>query len=259
MSSAFLVIALGPGLGVPSSIVLWITTAIMIAAAIIIAVMTRTVNPRIRHYYYVSAFIVLWAATLYFLLGSGYGYVTQPGGHVFLFARYIDWVVTTPLLLLDLALVALPRGHTGRGSLIAVLLGADVYMILTGFAAAFIRSGFRWAFFGMSCAGFLVVLYIIVFKLTPEASRRSPDVKNLYAKLAPTLSILWICYPIIWVLSRTGWGVFPEFVSVLLFAILDIAAKVGYSFILVSQPQALTQAEQQTVETTGESRAALQA
>ena len=259
MSSAFLVIALGPSLGKAPSIILWITTAIMIVAAIIIAAMTRTVNPRIRHHYYVSAFIVLWAATLYFLMASGYGYFTQPGGHVFLYARYIDWLVTTPLLLLSLALVALPKGHTGRGSLTAVLLGADVYMILTGFAASFIRTGFRWAFFGMSCAGFLVVLYIIAFKLTPEASRRSQDVKGLYAKLAPTLSILWICYPIVWVLSSTGWGVFPAFVSVLLFAILDIAAKVGYGFILVSHPQALTQAEQQTVETTGESRSALQA
>ncbi len=259
MSSAFLVIALGPGLGKAPSTILWITTAIMIVAALIVSVMTRSVNPRIRHYYYVSAFILLWSATLYFLQASGYGYVTQPGGHVFLYGRYVDWLVTTPLLLLTLTLIALPRGHTGRTSLAAVLLGADVYMILTGFAASFIRTGFRWAFFGMSCAGFLVVLYIIAFKLTPEASRRSPDVKNLYAKLAPTLSILWICYPIVWVLSQTGWGVFPPFVSILLFALLDIAAKVGYSFILVSHPQALVQAEQQTVETAGESRAALQA
>ncbi len=256
MVSAFF--AIGPGLGAPSSIVLWITCAVMIAAAIIFSIMTRSASPESRHFYYASAFIVLWAATLYFVLASGYGYVTQPGGHVFLFGRYIDWVVTTPLLLLDMAFVALPKGFPGRNALIATLLGADVYMILTGFAAAFIRTGFRWAFFGMSCAGFLVILYIIVTKLTPEAARRSPDVKKLYTQISPLLMGLWICYPIIWVLSPSGWGVFNAFVATLLFAVLDVLAKVGYGFVLLKQPATLNQAETQTVEATGASRVATQ-
>lgn len=258
MMGSLFVRALGPAptVGTASNTVLWITTIIMIVAAIIFAAMTRNAPPRARHFYYASTFIVLWAATLYFSQASGYGYVTQAGGHAFFYARYIDWLVTTPLLLLALALLALPRGTPGRTALTATLIGADVYMILTGFAAAFIRTGFRWAFFGMSCVGFLVVLSIIVAKLTPEATRRPVEVKQHYARLSPMLMGLWLLYPIVWVFSPTGWGVFPEFVSILLFAILDVLSKVGFSAVLLSDPAALTLAETQTVESAGTSHAA---
>jgi bacteriorhodopsin len=43
------------------------------------------------------------------------------------YARYIDWAFTTPLLLLDLTLVAgLPAGE------IAIAIIADIIMIVTG-------------------------------------------------------------------------------------------------------------------------------
>ncbi len=52
------------------------------------------------------------------------------------FARYIDWSVTTPLLLLDLALLA---GLNGANIIVAIV--ADIIMILTGMFAAFGREG----------------------------------------------------------------------------------------------------------------------
>jgi bacteriorhodopsin len=52
-------------------------------------------------------------------------------------AREVDWLITTPLLLLDLALLA------GMAPLdIASLLIADIFMILFGFVAA-LDSGVR--------------------------------------------------------------------------------------------------------------------
>lgn len=49
-----------------------------------------------------------------------------------LWARYVDWALTTPLLLLDLGLLA---GLSGVHLLSAIV--ADVIMILTGLFAAF--------------------------------------------------------------------------------------------------------------------------
>lgn len=51
-------------------------------------------------------------------------------------ARYVDWSLTTPLLLLDLALLA---NLNGAHTLIAI--AADVIMILTGLFAAFGSEG----------------------------------------------------------------------------------------------------------------------
>jgi bacteriorhodopsin len=59
-------------------------------------------------------------------------------------ARYIDWALTTPLLLLDLSLLA---NLSGANILVAVL--ADVIMILTGLFAAFGRehNGSKWGWY----------------------------------------------------------------------------------------------------------------
>ena len=46
--------------------------------------------------------------------------------------RYIDWIVTTPLLLLEFGVVAAIAGSVKKG-LIARLMVADVIMIVTGF------------------------------------------------------------------------------------------------------------------------------
>lgn len=59
-------------------------------------------------------------------------------------ARYVDWSLTTPLVLLDLCLLA---GLNGAYILMAIL--ADVVMILTGLFAAFGRehNGSKWGWY----------------------------------------------------------------------------------------------------------------
>ena len=55
-------------------------------------------------------------------------------------ARYVDWSLTTPLLLLDLAFLA---GLSGGDMVVAVV--ADLIMVLTGLFAAFGQSeGQKW-------------------------------------------------------------------------------------------------------------------
>jgi bacteriorhodopsin len=111
--------------------------------------------------------ITLIAALSYFAMATGMGFrfnvafIHERHGHgipdtfkviyrqVF-WARYVDWTLTTPLLLLDLSLLA---GMSGANILVAVL--ADVIMCLTGLFASFGRehNGSRWgwcAFFSNS-------------------------------------------------------------------------------------------------------------
>lgn len=65
-------------------------------------------------------------------------------------ARYVDWSVTTPLLLLDLALLA---GLSGGHIFIAVV--ADIIMILTGLFAAFGSEDTpqKWGWYAIACIG----------------------------------------------------------------------------------------------------------
>ncbi len=229
------------GVGEGTRTVLWIVSAIMILGCFAFIAMTATASREKRHFFYASSFIVLVAATLYFAMASGYGTVVQ-NGHTFYFARYIDWVITTPLLLLDLALVALPR-FPGRNALLGIIIGSDVYMILTGLVASYIRSEYRWAWYGASCVAFIGIVYIIVTQLAPAARQRDPLVTKLFTTLSGVLLVLWICYPIVWALGQEGFGVVSPFVEALLYGILDVCAKVGFGFILLSNRPALERVE----------------
>ncbi len=221
---------------------LWITALIMILGSLYFTFQSFRARPEIKHFYYVTALVPLIAATMYMLMATGYGQISQ-NGHIVPYARYIDWTFTTPLLLLDLALIALPRNFPARLAVICTIIAADVYMIVTGFIASLIRSNVRWAFFGVSCAGFLAVLFFIVGKLTPEAGMRNLEVKNLYGTLSLTLIVLWLCYPVVWAIGTEGFGVIPFTTEVVLYAILDLLAKVGYGFILLRASRALMDAD----------------
>ena len=71
-------------------------------------------------YYYCNVFICGFATMAYFAMLSGQGWTAIAGCRQFFYARYVDWSVTTPLLLLDLGLIA-----GADGALIAAVIGAD--------------------------------------------------------------------------------------------------------------------------------------
>src|SRR5450432_879843 len=69
-------------------------------------------------------------------------------------ARYVDWSVTTPLLLLDLAFLA---GLNGADIIVAIV--ADVIMILTGLFAAFGSTKTqKWGYYAMGCVAYIIVV-----------------------------------------------------------------------------------------------------
>lgn len=231
--------------------VLWIVSAVMMVGTLTFIAMSTRAKEDQKHFYHASAFITLVASTLYFAMASGSGEVAQ-GTHLFFFGRYIDWVITTPLLLLDLALVAMPR-YPGRSAFLAAFLGTDAYMIVTGFVASYIRSDWRWAWFGASAIAFLVILYYIFTKLRESAVQRNPQVTRLFRVLMLWLVVLWICYPIVWALGQEGFGILSTLPETILYGTLDVLAKVGFGFLLLGNRVTLDRVETTEARTlTGE-------
>ena len=101
-----------------------------------------------RLFHILTTLITTFAAISYFAMASGDGntftYVGTSGHYDYyrqlFYARYIDWSLTTPLLLLDLAFLA---GMNGANIFVTVV--ADLIMILTGLFAAFGETnGQKW-------------------------------------------------------------------------------------------------------------------
>ncbi|GCE04747.1 bacteriorhodopsin [Dictyobacter aurantiacus] len=215
-----------------TTIILWIGTAIMTLGLLAFLGLTLKAPTENRSFFTITSLIALIAATAYFAMVTGYGSIVV-GGRTFYFARYIDWVFTTPLLLLDLSLLALPT-LSGNWNRIGTMIAADVYMIITGLVAGLINSNFKYVWFIASAIAFIVVLYNLLGYLFPLAAARGGEVKQLFNTLSILTAVLWICYPIVWLLGTEGIRLFSLPLEVGLFAILDILAKVGFGFVLLT-------------------------
>lgn len=106
-------------------------------------------------------------------------------------ARYVDWSVTTPLLLLDLSFIA---GLSGANILVAVV--ADVIMILTGLFAAFTTEGSpKWGWYAMACIAYLIVIYQLGVNGRGVVKNKDKKTATFFASIAGFTLILWTVYP----------------------------------------------------------------
>jgi len=178
-------------------------------------------------------FVPLVAMTLYLLMALGFGQVHLASGRTFYFGRYIDWTITTPLLLLSLVSSAVKGQRENRGTLIAGLLASDVYMIVTGLVAGWTDDPtLKWWFYALSCLAF-VAIYGLLWGPFKRLSDASPDGAK-YAKKASVLSIVWFAYPVVFILGQEGLRLWGPIYDAVFFTCLDLIAKVLYGLWAVS-------------------------
>jgi bacteriorhodopsin len=204
------------------------------------------------HHAVASFFVCAIAACLYLLMafGQGVGLLTQhtillhPSGlidahHARLeyFGRYIDWVFTTPLLLIGLIGVGMKPGTDARNrnALVGAAIGADVLMIVTGVLAALsISNGHKYVWFAISCVFFLIVLAVVWGPVRAAARAQGGEVFALYTRLLSVLTVLWFIYPVLWILGTEGTAAISLNAEVIVFTVIDLSAKVGFGLLLVT-------------------------
>jgi bacteriorhodopsin len=150
-------------------------------------------------------------------VGILYGKDQQQKDYV---ARYVDWSITTPLLLLTL----LRACRIQNPSVYVLVLTLDVMMIYMGYLGATTdHTEKRDAFFGVSCV-FYVVLFALVFWWCAK----------IHLGLCFFLFFAWMVYPVLWYLHRE-----PDPRPYLsndkynaCVAALDVFSKVGYGMLL---------------------------
>jgi len=202
----------------PGIVFLWVAFGFMVfsAAAFFISAL-RSRTEKIRKFSVVNVIICSIAATAYMAMAFQQGFVRKENGRQFYYARYIDWVFTTPLLLFELASLA------GAGTTLTLLIIVlDVIMIITGlFGGLSVRRGPTWVWFGMGCLAFLPIFYLVAVhyrKFLNDHTKRAYTVQSFW------LISLWLVYPIAWGLTDGGYVISVDYEH-LWFAILDVLAK----------------------------------
>ncbi|TCD04787.1 lactococcin [Erythrobacteraceae bacterium CFH 75059] len=220
---------------------LWIYVAAMAAGAAVIIAWSR--DPRgVPHYEYAAAaFIPIWSGLAYMASAMGQGILLVDGREVYL-TRYIDWVVTTPLLLATLAWTAMftVRKHA---SLIITIMGADVIMILSGLMADLtVDETIRWVWYAVGCVCLGIIFFVTWGPFRRIAFTQGETVGSTYVRVATFLSVMWVGYPLVWALGPSGIGLLGSTTDVALFVILPILSKVGFSLYDLASLRRLAQA-----------------
>lgn len=182
--------------------------AIFVVAAAVFALMSWQIPVSKRVYHVLTTLVAVVAALSYFAMasGSGVGYrcerTRDHHGHVpdtshvlcrqIHWARYVDWALTTPLLLLQLCLVA---GVDGAHTLMAA--AASLVMTLSAAFAAFGRkhTAQKWGWFAIACVAYLFVVWHVAFHGARTARVKGDKVAKVFGGLAAYEFVLWTIYP----------------------------------------------------------------
>ncbi len=233
-----------------SNSILWITTIVMVCGGLFILLTGKRRTPSEGLHTILHGIVPIIAACAYFAMATGQGLVLLPvtaadgtvtagATRIFYFARYVDWSLTTPLLLIALSMTAMHANHK-RAGLVAGAVLADVMMIVTGFAfGASEVPWMKWTWFLISCVAFVGVFYVIWISQMEANALERDDVRATYRRNATILTVLWLAYPVVIGLAPDGLNILGDTISVLLIAILDVIAKVVYGYMtLVSDKSA---------------------
>jgi len=166
-----------------------------------------------------------FAAVSYLMMALEIGVIPVGDNQVYLF-RYIDWLVTTPILVGYVGYVAgAPRKW------IVGVAAADALMILTGTAATLLTGIATWVGFGVSAAFHLSLLWIL-YAVFPKYARENPKRRRLFRILQNHVGLLWIAYPVIWLASPAGFGYVSVVGTAMIVAYLDVVAKTPYVYFV---------------------------
>ena len=141
---------------------------------------------------YITLSITACATLAYLVMALGRSDIVsgQPEltPRAFLWVRYADWAITTPLIIVDLALlVGVPYAD------IFFLIIADLLMIASGFAGATsMGHNAVWPLFCFSMLAFVPILYALTITFPKFAKAKSAATGALYQKLGGVTLLMWI-------------------------------------------------------------------
>ncbi len=189
-------------------------------------------NPRgvPKSEYLVATFIPIWSGLAYMAMALGQGKV-EVAGQITHYARYIDWIVTTPLLLLALSWTAM-YFIAKDWTTIASLMGTQAIVVVTGLVADLSTNDeARFLWYTCGVVAFLVVLWGIWVPVRAKTRGQGVELSRLYDRLVTYFTVLWISYPITWLIGPSGLGLVNQTVETLLFCVLPFFSKVGFSYL----------------------------
>lgn len=147
--------------------------------------------------------------------------------------RYVDWLLTVPLLLIELILVMrLSQEETQKKSF--MLGGAAALMIILGYPGEIAESNGTRALWGfLSTIPFAYIVYELFVGLGESINRQPDNVKGLVKKARLVTFAAWGFYPIVYMAPFLGLtGAAADTTIQIGYTIADLVAKAGIGVMI---------------------------
>merc|ERR1711899_605714 len=150
--------------------------------------------------------------------------------------RYMDWLLTVPLLLIEILLVMKLDAETynakaktlGVGSALMIISGYYGELTVTGDLSA------RWKCWFLSMAFFLYIVYELLVGLSAATNMEADPVIAGKIKTAQVMTVIsWCTYPIVYLFPMLGINAAHAVVSIQMgYCVSDIISKCGVGILI---------------------------
>ncbi|KAM0198132.1 hypothetical protein ACHAQI_012393 [Fusarium lateritium] len=216
---------------------LWVLFVAMTIVSALFALLSWNVAVQRRVFYFLSTLATIISALAYFAMASGQtsyfncASVRDQHKHIpdthhdvcrqVFWARYVDWALTTPILVLELCLLA---GVDGAHTIMAIV--ANVIFVLAGAfsAVGHANTAQKWGWYAISLVAFVFTVWHVAVPGSRTSRARGSTIARLFGSVSVAALILWIVYIAVWGAAGGAWKV-KVGTEVVIYAVLDVLTK----------------------------------
>ncbi|CAN5238108.1 bacteriorhodopsin-like [soil metagenome] len=187
----------------------------------------------IAAYHYFRIFDSFKTAFVSDSVGAQGGYTLAVGESFNEGYRYVDWLLTVPLLLLELIAV-LSLARKVQTGLVARLIPAAAVMIMLGYPGEISGDNTVRGIFGLlSTIPFAYILFILFRQLSKSLALQPDSVRGTLSRLRFLLLLSWGVYPIAYLLPLLNIAGSDAWVAKQVgYSVADILAKAVYGLVI---------------------------
>ncbi len=160
-------------------------------------------------------------------------------GRSFFVPHYVYWTVTVPLIVVALAVVALPPLQNVverrlRASIMGGLAGTSILWVSAALFQAFARTeAERWTWFGLSVAAGVALVWQLWGPVLRQGEIKGGKNLHDYKVLAGSFTALVVAYQAVWLIGEAGLKVISSPVELPILVALDLASDAGLGILSV--------------------------
>ena len=205
----------------------WLISMALVASTAFFFLETQRVSAKWKTSLTVSGLVTLVAAVHYFYMRD----VWIATGETPTVYRYIDWLITVPLLMVEFYIILRAIGAVSAGIFWRLMIGSMV-MLIAGYMgeAGYINA---WAGFIVGMAGWAYILYEV---FAGEAGKLAADkapasVQSAFSTMRWIVSIGWAIYPLGYIFGYLTGSADVEMLNII-YNFADVLNKIAFGVII---------------------------